>query len=126
MRKGGGQAVNKRLEAIKAAIAKRHKSLHAFCRAHPELNRSTVYMLMVGNYPGDFERQAARIEQSLTGKEEEARPVPITTQEAHEVLQRAKCAHCRRLDKRGCPECNTQTAREAEALEGYLRAKGDV
>jgi hypothetical protein len=61
----------------------------------------------------------------LTGRtEESARPLIITAQEAYTVLQGAKCAHCRRLDKRGCQECQTQTARQAQALEEYLRTRG--
>jgi hypothetical protein len=118
-----GQAVKAQLETIRAAIRERHRTPHAFCRAHPELKRATVYMVLSGKYPGNLERQAAKIEAALAGKVEPASPALITAQEAHTVLQGAKCAHCRRLDKRGCPECQRQTAREAQALEEYLRSR---
>jgi hypothetical protein len=93
----------------------------------PDLSRSTVYLVLSGRYSGNTGRQIARMETLLTGKE--AAPEPrrvISAQEAFTVLQEAKCAHCRKLDKRGCPECKTQTAREAQALEEYLCARGEV
>jgi hypothetical protein len=121
-----GRAVKKRLEAIRGAIRERHGTIHAFCRANPELKRATVYLVLSGKYPGKLERQAAKIEEALAGAAKVVRQVLITAQEAHTVLQNAKCAHCRRLDKRACPECNTQTAREAEALEAYLLSRGGV
>jgi len=82
-------------------------------------------LTLSGKYPGNAERQTAKIRDALAGKEQapEVRPA-LTADEAYTVLQDAKCAHCRRLDKRLCPECGTQTAREAQALETYLEARG--
>jgi len=121
--------VKTRIEALRAAIRERHRTAHAFCRANPELKRSTVYLALSGKYPGNLERQAAKIEAALNsppegGESGAGRAGELSREEAHTVLQAAKCAHCRRLDKRGCPECNTQTAREAEALEAHLRSRG--
>ena len=118
-----GLPVKERLEAIRAAIRVRYRTTHAFCRANPELKRATVYLALSGKYPGNFDRQAAKIEAALAGKTGSASPALITAQEAHAVLQGAKCAHCRRLDKRGCPECRRQTEREAQALEEYLLSR---
>ena len=115
--------MRERLETIKKAIRERLGTIHAFCRAHPELKRATVYLVLSGRYPGNQDRQATKIEAALTGATEALRPEVISAEEAYTVLQNAKCAHCRRLDKRGCSECNRQTEREAEALAEYLRSK---
>lgn len=116
--------MKKRLDEIKAAIREKHGTAHAFCRANPALKRSTVYLVLSGKYPGNMERQTARIRESLEGNAapQAFRPL-LTAEEAHDVLQGAKCAHCRRLDKRGCPECRTQTEREAQALEQYVLSR---
>ena len=112
------------LENLRRAIRERYRSVHAFCRAAPELKRSTVYLLLSGKYPGNTERQAARVQAALDGVEPARRYPALTAQEIYGVLQGAKCAHCRKLDKRGCPECHTQTDREARALEEYLQREG--
>jgi hypothetical protein len=117
--------VNARLDAARLAIRNKYGTLHAFCRANPELKRSTVYLVLSGKYPGNMEKQVEKVENTLTG--EAALPEQrciIHAQEAYTVLQDAKCAYCRKLDKRACPECKTQTMREAQALEGYLCARG--
>ena len=122
MKKNGQQVAQ--VEDIKAAIREKYGTAHAFCRANPVLKRSTVYLVLSGKYPGNQERQTAKIREALEASTGGAAPqVPrllLSAQEAHDVLQGAKCAHCRKLDKRGCPECNTQTEREAQALERYL------
>jgi hypothetical protein len=81
-----------------------------------------VYLILSGKYPGNHKRQTAKIREVLTG-DAGPRRVVIQAHEAFEVLQAAKCAHCRKLDKRGCAECKTQTTREAQALADYLAAK---
>ena len=86
-----------------------------------------MYLALSGKYPGRTERQIIKIEAALAGTAAPAERRPILpAQEAYNVLQEAKCGWCRKLDKRGCAECNTQTAREAQALEQYLRARGEV
>jgi hypothetical protein len=90
----------------------------------PQLKRSTVYMVLSGKYPGNMDRQIARITAGMEGAgPEPAKRPAITAGEAYTVLQEAKCAHCRRLDKRACADCNTQTAREAQAWEEYMRGR---
>lgn len=119
-----GRQVKAIIDALRQEILERYKTPHAFCRANPEVKRSTVYMLLSGKYPGDAAKQTQRIRAALAGREfvPDARPT-LTAHEAYTVLQETKCAHCRKLDKRGCPECRTQTAREAQAIEEYLRSR---
>jgi hypothetical protein len=116
--------VKSALDGLRMAILARHRTVYAFCRANPDLQRSTVYLILSGKYPGNTARQIDRITGVLTGAgpQTERRPA-ISAREAYPILQQAKCAHCRKLDKRGCPECNTQTAREAQALEDYMRGR---
>jgi hypothetical protein len=113
--------VNARLDAVRAGIREKYRTTHAFCRAKPELKRATVYLVLSGKYPGNNERQLGKIEEALTGETALAEPRRIIqAREAFEILQGAKCAYCRKLDKRGCAECRTQTMREAQALELYF------
>ena len=115
------------LEELKQRILARYKTPHAFCRHNPEVKRSTVYQVLAGKYPGDTGRQIERIQAVLAGVEPRpARRPELTEREAYTVLQETKCNHCRKLDKRACPDCRTQTEREAEALAEYLRSREAV
>lgn len=80
-----------------------------------------MYLVLSGKYPGNAEKQAGKIETALSGEAPlpDARP-QLTAGEAYAVLQETKCVHCRKFDKRSCPECNTQTAREAQAIAEHL------
>jgi hypothetical protein len=113
------------LDELRQTIRERYKSCHAFCRDTPELKRSTVYLVLSGKYPGNADRQIVKIETALSGKAAlPAQKAIIGAQEAYTVLQEAKCAHCRKLEKgRICTECNMQTMREAQALEAYLASR---
>lgn len=106
----------------------KYKTPHAFCRQNPDVKRSTVYQVLAGKYPGDTGKQIERIQAVLDGVtvEPPARRPELTTGEAYTVLQETKCAHCRKLDKRACPDCRTQTEREAQALADYLRSREAV
>lgn len=113
-----------RIEALRKAIAARYKSAHAFCRDNPAVKRSSVYAVLSGKYAGRMEAQIARIEAALAGLAPLPQAAPLLTEaQAYRVLQASKCAHCRKLDKRACPDCNTQTAREAQAIADYLMEK---
>lgn len=106
-------------ESLRAQVLGRYVSVHAFCVAHPELKRSTVYMVLAGRYPGRTEKQAARIRAALAGPPDKETPTPapgLTRDETAEALQNIRCNHCRRMDRRGCFECRTQTEREAREL----------
>lgn len=120
---------------LRARILERHASVHAFCRAHPELKRATVYLVLSGNYPGNLNEQVAKIKAALDGvKAAEKRPAMGTASRyAHrppqvdgetvvKALQTIRCAHCRRLDRRECLTCREQTEREGTELYNVLFA----
>lgn len=104
-------------QVLRARVLARWTSLHAFCRAHPELTRSTVYMVLSGRYAGNSERQLAVIERTLDAppQEEHAPALPSALTLA-ETLQRIRCGECRKYGKRHCPRCRTRTEHEAAAL----------
>lgn len=109
-------------DTLRAQVLERHASVYAFCRAHPELKRATVYLVLSGRYPGKWSFQAARIRAALTGTGKESEtPAPGVTREVlAETLQSIRCAHCRRLDRRECMACRDQTEREGKELFGRL------
>lgn len=127
------------VDSLRAQVLERYTSVYAFCRAHPELKRATVYLVLSGRYPGKWSFQAARIRAALamlspsvsgkdplttaaTGAEKAPEaPAPGMTREVlAETLQSIRCAHCRRLDRRECMACRDQTEREGKELFGRL------
>lgn len=109
---------------LKTEVLERHASIHAFCKAHPELSRATVYLVLSGKYPGNLNMQTAKIRAALSGDNGNpdgiAGKMPnVLREDIAPVLQEIRCGHCRRLDRRGCPDCRRQT--EKEALELYSR-----
>lgn len=113
-----------RLEEIRNIMLARYRTIHAFCRANPDITRSTVYLVMSGKYAGNMQTQITRIESALDGARRQSAPCfALRASEVFSVLQDAKCAHCRKQDKRFCPECKTVTMREAHALEDYVRER---
>lgn len=110
------------VDTLRGQVLERYASVYAFCRAHPELKRATVYLVLSGKYPGKWSFQAARIRAALTGAEEIPEvPAPGVTREVlAETLQNIRCAHCRRLDRRECMACRDQTEREGKELFGKL------
>ena len=134
-------------DTLRAQVLERYASVYAFCRAHPELKRATVYLVLSGRYPGKWSFQAARIRAALTGAGETPKtPSPgatesgpegrarcaegsyghrqqsVTREVLAETLQNIRCAHCRRLDRRECMACRDQTEREGKELFGRLFA----
>ena len=126
-----GYAGVPRLDELRARIVERYGSLHAFCKAHPELKRSSVYPVMSGRYPGRSENQIIRIEAALEGNACAARAVLATrsglasapsmsAEDMADALQEIRCNNCRLLDRRNCLECRTRTRREAEELHARM------
>lgn len=114
-----------RLDELRARIVERHGSLHAFCKAHPELKRSSVYLVMSGRYPGRSENQIIRIEAALEGNIHTAlaglaSAPPMSAEDMADALQEIRCNNCRLLDRRNCLECRTRTRREAEELHARM------
>lgn len=110
------------VEGLRAQVLDRYASVHAFCRAHPELKRATVYLVLSGRYPGNWGAQAARIRAALAGTTETpVAPAPgVKRETVAETLQAIRCAHCRRLDRRDCVACRDQTEREGKELFARL------
>ena len=102
---------------IRAAILARYKSIHSFCRKHPELKRSTVYQVLAGKYAGHSVRQLAAIRAALDGcaPEEPKNPI-VAAEQIADAVQAFKCGQCRRLEKQ-CAACRTQTIKEAKVVE---------
>lgn len=126
-----GYAGVPRLDELRARIVERHGSLHAFCKAHPELKRSSVYLVMSGRYPGRSENQIIRIEAALEGNIHTAlaglaaraglaSAPPMSAEDMADALQEIRCNNCRLLDRRNCLECRTRTRREAEELHARM------
>lgn len=120
-----GYAGVPRLDELRARIVERYGSLHAFCKAHPELKRSSVYLVMSGRYPGRSENQTVRIEAALEGNIHTARSglasaPPMSAEDMADALQEIRCSNCRLLDRRSCLECRTRTRREAEELHARM------
>ena len=107
-------------DGLRARVLDSYASIHAFCRAHPELKRATVYLVLSGRYPGNWSEQAAKIQAALTGATTGEKIVTptlgITRETMVETLQEIRCAHCRRLDRRDCAACRGQTEREGKEL----------
>lgn len=109
-------------ERLKAEILQKYKSVHAFCKAHPELPRGVVYQLVSGKYPGKWSAQAEKVRLALSGDHETEKNAPkdinkdINGEILAQALQLVRCGNCRRLGRRECLACRDQTAREGEEL----------
>lgn len=113
-------------ERLKAEILEKFSSIHAFCKAHPELPRGVVYQLVSGKYAGKWEKQADRVRLALAdgrGAENTA-PEGINGEMLSEALQQVRCDNCRRLGRRECVACRDQTAREGGELFTRLFPSG--
>ena len=106
------------LEGLRKLVFSNYPSVYALCRAYPELGRSTAYQVLSGRYAGDFDAQAAKIRAAVEGTPVAVSPAKpfLSREELADALQGIRCGNCRRLDKRGCAECRTQTAKEGSAL----------
>lgn len=114
------------ISEIKTEILNKYASVHAFCKAHKELSRASVYLVLAGKYPGNSGNQLKRIKAALAGKEERQKELPPVSQEMMgEMLQAIRCSHCRRLNRRECMACRDQTAKESTELFERLYDNGE-
>lgn len=105
------------ISEVKAEILAKYASVHAFCKAHKELSRASVYLALSGKYPGNAKNQIRRIREALSGQKEKQTQYQSVSQETlGETLQAIRCSNCRRLNRRECMSCRDQTAREALEL----------
>ena len=105
------------IRELKEEILKKYVSVHAFCKAHRELSRASVYLVLSGKYPGKAKKQIDRILDALRDAPAERRERLAVTQETlTDALQSIRCANCRRLNRRECMACRSQTAKESTEL----------
>lgn len=112
-------------ENLKAKIREKYPSVHAFCKEHPELSRSSVYLALSGKYPGKSDKQMVRICAALASPQKipPMTPPVVSVSTLVDTLQEIRCAHCRRLDRRECMACRDQTGREGDELFSRLFGK---
>ncbi|ABB40153.1 hypothetical protein Dde_3359 [Oleidesulfovibrio alaskensis G20] len=93
-------------------ITSRYRTVHRFCKAHGELNRSTVYMVLKGRYPGNVERQLERMRQALRGE--------VSVEErAYQAIRETACARCT-VTNQGCRRCETLFRALARAVAAAI------
>lgn len=111
------------LEELRKQVLERFFSIHAFCKAHPELKRATVYLVLSGHYSGKLDVQAQKIRAALSKDPpmEAVEETCLTAEHLVETLQFIRCVHCRRLNRRECLSCRDQTEREGKELFSRLR-----
>lgn len=109
--------MNAELERLRADILARHTSIHAFCRQHENLKRSSVYAVLAGRYVGDVAEQMLRIREALSAIVPPEKP---TAEQIEGVLQQAKCHGCRPVTRRKCQRCRERTEMEARAVMDFL------
>lgn len=110
--------MNAELERLRSEILTRYGSIHAFCRQHEILKRSTVYAVLSGSFRGEAREQMLRIREALNGPGPQAEKP--TAEEIESVLQQTKCHGCRPVNRRKCQRCRERTEQEARAVFGYL------
>ena len=110
------------LEELRQKIVKKYGSIHNFCKLNENLTRATVYLVFAEKYAGNTQKQLARIEKTLDNSEDVQKKVSIQQQEITDVLQNAKCAHCRLL-RPNCPECKRKSINEANAVYQFIQTK---
>jgi len=84
---------------LRRAICARYGTVHRFCRRHKgRLNRSTVYMVLAGTYPGSRAAQALRIAEALgLAQGQEARVLA--------AIKGVACVRCS-VKARPCGRCD--------------------
>lgn len=93
-------------------IMARYVTVHRFCKQHRELNRSTVYMVLKGRYPGNAERQLERMRKALQGE--------VSTEErAYQAIRQTACARCS-VTTQGCNRCDALFRDQARAVAAAI------
>lgn len=88
------------LESLRAEIVQRFGTVHCFCRKNDQLNRSTVYMILNGNYPGNTEAQLKKIKLILNTEDQSQSVFKAIKGEAcKRCAVHGKCSKCDRLFK---------------------------
>jgi len=93
------------LDALRAEIEARHGTVYRFWK-RSGLNKSSVYMVLAGTYPGDAARQIKRIQNALDGRGGPAERV-------FQAIKATACARCARTTK--CGACDGLFRAQAKA-----------
>lgn len=99
-------------EGLLETVRGRYGSVHAFCRKHNELCRSTIYLVLAGRYPGNAERQAERIKLAMARDDKNVLAI-------RDRLLAAACANCRikkQKRRKRCPICLDVCMAQAKIL----------
>ena len=111
-------------EKLAAAIEQRFGTVHAFCLANPDLNRTTVYQVLKGTYAGNDSRQLGRIRAALD--ETAAGQGNLPTLEAiEECLREAACGRCPAENALLCRRCAPGFLLQAQAVHALLESRRD-
>ncbi len=110
------------IEELRQRVIEKYGSIHNFCKLNENLTRATVYLVFAGKYAGNVQKQLILIENVLNNSQEIERKFHIEEKEISEVLQNAKCAHCRLL-RPNCPECKRKSINEANAVYQFIQTK---
>lgn len=110
------------VQELHQKIIKKFGSIHNFCKINENLNRSTVYLVLKGKYPGKINKQFRKIENALFENRKTDQTIKIDCSEIITVLQNFKCNNCRLLRK-SCEDCRRKTANEATAVYNYIESR---
>lgn len=114
------------LEKANQAILDRYGSVHAFCRAHPGLTRTTVYQVLRGAYGGNQEKQLGRIMAALESSTQGDKGLP-SLPELESCIRDAACQRCPVVSGPLCKRCAPTHLLQAQAvLELLTRTLGGV
>ena len=113
--------MNAEIGRLRDEILAQYGSIHAFCRQHKELKRSTVYAVIAGNFKGESREQTFRIREALSGSG--PRQETPTAEQLEAVLQQVKCHGCRPVNRRKCQRCRERTEMEARAVVDFLKGQ---
>ncbi len=110
------------IEKAAQAVAARYGTVHAFCRAHPDLNRTTVYQVLRGTYAGNTARQLGRIMAALEAAGDDV-DLPSLA-EVEECIRQAACQRCP-VDQGAdlCKRCAPTHLLQAQAVLELLQIK---
>lgn len=100
------------LDLIAREIEARYATVHQFCKLHRELNRSTVYMVLKGRYPGNMERQIGRLQEALQG-------VVSIEEKAFQAIRQIACDRCV-VTAQECCRCKKLFQDQARAVAAAI------
>jgi hypothetical protein len=107
-------------EKLAAAVEQRFGTIHAFCLANPDLNRTTVYQVLKGTYAGNDSRQLGRIQAALEDTHASGLP---TLGAIEECLREAACSRCPAENAPLCRRCAPVFLLQAQAVHALLESR---